>query len=218
MKKHIIRIALIASILSVSVSCKKETAESNQPKQTEQISDATIYNLDKEQSNIDWRGYKIFKSQNTSHFGTMNFSEGEISVKNGAIVSGKFVADTKSLTNIDLADDKEASEKLNQHLKSVDFFDVEKYPTAVFELTKVTPTEQGDYNSTLEGNLTIKDQTKQVSFNANVKVTDEQITISTEPTDINRQDFNVNFLSPVENGILKNEITLQISVKANVKK
>ena len=61
MKKHIIRIALIASILSVSVSCKKETAESNQPKQTEQISDATIYNLDKEQSNIDWRGYKIFK-------------------------------------------------------------------------------------------------------------------------------------------------------------
>lgn len=209
----------MASILSVSVSCKKETAENNQPKQTEQISDATIYNLDKEQSNIDWRGYKIFKSQNTSHFGTMNFSEGEIGVKNGAIVSGKFVADTKSLTNIDLADDKEASEKLNQHLKSVDFFDVEKYPTAVFELTKVTPTEQGDYNSTLEGNLTIKGQTKQVSFNANinVKVTDEQITISTEPTDINRQDFNVNFQSPVENGILKNEITLQISVKAKKK-
>ena len=218
MKKHIIRIALMASILSVSVSCKKETAENNQPKQTEQISDATIYNLDKEQSNIDWRGYKIFKSQNTSHFGTMNFSEGEIGVKNGAIVSGKFVADTKSLTNIDLADDKEASEKLNQHLKSVDFFDVEKYPTAVFELTKVTPAEQGDYNSTLEGNLTIKDQTKLVSFNANVKITDEQIMISTEPTDINRQDFNVNFQSPVENGILKNEMTLQISVKANVKK
>ena len=218
MKKHIIRIALIASILSVSVSCKKETAESNQPKQTEQISDATIYNLDKEQSNIDWRGYKIFKSQNTSHFGTMNFSEGEIGVKNGVIVSGKFIADIKSLTNIDLADDKEASEKLNQHLKSVDFFDVEKYPTAIFELTKVTHSEQGDYNSTLEGSLTIKDQTKLVSFNANVKVTDEQITISTEPTDINRQDFNVNFQSPVENGILKNEMTLQISVKANVKK
>ena len=101
MKKHVIRIVLMASILSVSVSCKKETAENNQPKQTEQISDATIYNLDKEQSNIDWRGYKIFKSQNTSHFGTMNFSEGEIGVKNGMIVSGKFIADTKSLTNID---------------------------------------------------------------------------------------------------------------------
>lgn len=218
MRRNTIKLA-IASFLSFGVlySCKKDTP-TQEVQQVEQVTDATIFTLDKENSNIDWTGYKVFKSENTSHFGTIKFLEGEIGIKNQKIVSGKFIVDMPSLGNKDLIDSKEASEKLDQHLKSADFFDVEKYPTATFEITKVTSTEQGDYNSILEGNMTIKGITKTVSFNANIKVSDEQISIATEPTNLDRNLFDVKFQSPIENGIIKNEITLQIKLKADLKK
>lgn len=218
MKKHFYTVLVALALVGTFVSCKKDEAKNQEPQVVEQITDVQTFILDKELSNIDWKGYKILKTENTSHFGTMRFVEGEIGVKNNQLVSGKFIADTPSLTNVDLADSKEASENLNKHLKSADFFDVEKHPTATFEITKVTPTEQGDYNSILEGNLTIKGITKPASFNANVKVDAEQVSIATEQTDIDRSLFGVQFQSPIENGVIKNEITLQIIIKANLKK
>lgn len=218
MNRFIYRSFAIVSFFGILNSCQKENKTHQEPQSVEQVNDATLFILDTSVSNIDWTGYKIFKSENTSHFGTIKFSEGEIGVKNQQIVSGKFVANTTTLANTDLIDNKDASEKLNQHLKSPDFFDVEKYPTATFEITKVMPNEQGDYNSVLEGNLTIKGISKFVKFNANVKLEDQQVSISTEPTDIDRSLFGVNFQSPIENGVIKNEITLQIMVKTNLKK
>ena len=41
-----------------------------------------------------------------------------------------------------------------------------------------------------------------------------EVTIATEPKDIMREDYGVKFQMPVENGLLKNEVTLQIFVKA----
>jgi polyisoprenoid-binding protein YceI len=52
-----------------------------------------------------------------------------------------------SLTSVDLKDDAENLGKLNGHLKSGDFFEVEKFPTASYEITKVTPLAEGDYNT-----------------------------------------------------------------------
>ena len=53
--------------------------------------------------------------------------------------------------------------KLEGHLKSGDFFEVEEFPTASYEITKVTENTAGDYNTLLEGNLTIKGITKPVT-------------------------------------------------------
>lgn len=211
------KISILILVLGLVISCQKDQ-QKNDPKKVEQVSDAQQYTLDKENSNIHWTGYKVFKSENTSHFGTMKFGEGEIGVKDNQVVSGKFTTDIKSLICTDLAENKEAAGNLEGHLKSADFFDVEKFPTATFEITKVTNSEQGDYNAVIEGNLTIKGVTKVVSFNANIKANEQEVSIATEPTDIDRSLFGVNFQSPVENGVIKNEITLQISVKAQPKK
>ena len=213
MKKYLVYFLCIA-LAGTIVSCKneKETVK-NEPVKEESVANSQTFTI----NNIDWKGYKIFKSESTSHFGTMAFSEGDINVKDGKLVSGKLVIDTKSITSTDI-EDKELATKLDNHLKNSDFFDVEQFPTATFEITKVTPSEHGDYNSVIEGNMTIKGITKAVSFNANVKVDTEQVSIYTEPTDIDRTEFGVKFQLPIKDGIIKNEFTLQVAIKAFNKK
>lgn len=205
-------------IASVAVSCSKEkplTSESNEIATTK---DGNQFILDTLNSRVEWKGYKIFKSESTSHFGTIKFESGDVTVKEGKLESGKFVADMNSLTSVDLKDDADQLEKLNGHLKSGDFFEVEKFPTASYEITKIAPSAEGDYNTVLEGNLTIKGITKPVSFKANVSVKEGMVSIATEPKDINRDEFGVKFQAPATNGVIKDEVTLQINVKALEKK
>jgi polyisoprenoid-binding protein YceI len=205
-------------IAAVAVSCNKEkplTSESNELVTTKE---GNQFILDTLNSRVEWKGYKILKSENTSHFGTIKFESGDVTVKDEKLESGKFVADMNSLTSEDLKDDADQLGKLNGHLKSGDFFEVEKFPTASYEITKITPSAEGDYNTLLEGNLTIKGITKPVSFKANVSVKDGVVSIATEPKDIHREEFGVKFQAPAENGVIKDEVTLQINVKALEKK
>lgn len=215
MKHSLLWVLLVAISL---VSCKKDKPITSETNEVSTTKNGEKYTLDIENSKVEWKGYKVVKSDNTSHFGVIKFDTGELTVKDGILESGKFVANMASLESIDLKDDADQKGKLEGHLKSQDFFDVEKYPTASYEITKVTATTNGDYNTALEGNLTIKNITKPVTFNANVSVKDGVITIATEPTDVNREDFGVKFAMPLENGILKNEITLQVLIKANENK
>lgn len=201
------------------VSCGKDkplTSESNEISTT---TEGNIYEIDTLNSRIEWKGFKVVKSDNTSHFGTIQFESGDVTVKDGKLESGKFVADMGTLTSVDLKDDAEQLAKLNGHLTSGDFFEVEKYPTASYEITKVTEnTSGGDYNTLLDGNLTIKGITKPVQFNANVSINDGEVSIATEPKDIMREEFGVKFQLPVANGLIKDEVNLQMMVKALEKK
>lgn len=203
----------------VLVSCGKDkplTSESNEISTT---TEGNVYEIDTLNSRIEWKGFKVVKSDNTSHFGTIQFESGDVTVKEGKLESGKFVADMGTLTSVDLKDDAEQLAKLNGHLTSGDFFEVEKYPTASYEITKVTEnTSGGDYNTLLDGNLTIKGITKPVQFNANVSVKDGEVSIATEPKDIMREEFGVKFQLPVANGLIKDEVNLQMMVKALEKK
>lgn len=218
--KNAIKISLVSAFLTgiLLISCGKDkplTSESNEISTTKE---GNIYILDTINSRIEWKGFKVVKTDNTSHFGTINFESGDVTVKEGKLESGKFVADMETLTSVDLKDDAEQLEKLNNHLKSGDFFEVEKFPTASYEITKVTDNPSGDYNTLLDGNLTIKGITKPVQFNANVSVKEGEVSIATEPKDIMREDFGVKFQMPVANGVIKEEVNLQILIKALEKK
>lgn len=199
----------------VLINCGKEQPVVSQNNDVAILAEGQAYALDTLNSKIEWKGYKIFKSENTNHFGNIKFESGDVTVKNGILESGKFVANMTTLESLDLAKD---TDQLEGHLKSADFFEVEKFPTASYEITKVTASEGGDYNTILEGNLTIKGISKPVQFQANVTIANGEVTIATEPKDINREDFGVKFQSPIENGVIKNEITIQVLVKALEKK
>lgn len=219
MKRKLFSLAIPAFFAAaVIVSCTKEKPVTSETNDVTTTKDGNQYILDTLNSRIEWKGYKVFKSENTSHFGTITFESGDVTVKDGKLESGKFVADMNSLTSVDLKDDADQMNKLNGHLKSADFFETEKFPTASYEITKVTPATEGDYNTLLDGNLTVKGITKPIQFKANVAVNEGEVSIATEPKDIKREEFGVKFQSPAENGVIKDEVTLQINIKALEKK
>lgn len=219
MQRKLFALALPALFAAaVAVSCQKEKPVASDGNDVTTTKDGNQYVLDTLNSRVEWKGYKVFKSENTSHFGTITFESGDVTIKEGKLESGKFVADMNSLTSFDLKDDVEQLNKLNGHLKSGDFFETEKFPTSSYEITKVTPSAEGDYNTILDGNLTIKGISKAVQFKANVSVNEGVVSIATEPKDIMREEFGVKFQSPAENGVIKDEISLQINVKALEKK
>ncbi|WP_294200842.1 YceI family protein [uncultured Chryseobacterium sp.] len=219
MKKKLFSLVIPAFFaLAAVVSCKKEKPLSSESNEVATTKDGAQYGVDTLNSRVEWKGYKILKSESTSHFGTIKFESGDVTVKDGKLESGKFVADMASLSSEDLKSDPENLKKLTGHLKSKDFFDVEKFPTASFEITKVTSSAEGDYNTILDGNLTIKGITKPVRFKANVSVKNGVTSIATEPKDIMREEFGITFKAPAANGVIKDEVTLQINVKALEKK
>lgn len=114
-------------------------------------------NIDPVKSKISWTGQKIVGG---SHNGEIKLKHGTMELKNDQIVKGTFVIDMNSISNLDL-EDKDYNSKLVGHLKSDDFFGVEKYPTATFNVTKSTKFING--KATVTGNITIKGTTKQIT-------------------------------------------------------
>ena len=90
-----------------------------------------------------------------------------------------------SITNTDLKD-KGYNKKLVGHLKSDDFFGVEKFPTATFNITKATKFSNG--KASVTGNLTIKGNTESITFDF-VKNRNQYTT----KLEIDRSKFNVRY-------------------------
>jgi len=80
-------------------------------------------------------------------------------------------------------------EKLTKHLKSPDFFDVAKFPTATFRSTRIDKEGAGH---TITGDLTLHGVTQSISFPATLSVTDSQVSAKAEFS-INRQDFGITY-------------------------
>ncbi|HVK97228.1 MAG TPA: YceI family protein [Flavisolibacter sp.] len=107
---------------------------------------------------ITWKGTKM--SGMGSHSGTVKMKYGELYIKGGQLTGGYFVADMNIIRVTDIpADDVVPIRNLTNHLK-IDF-DVRKFPTAKFEVTKVQYVTQEDLQ--VSGNLTIKDVTKNIT-------------------------------------------------------
>ncbi|MBN9337160.1 MAG: YceI family protein, partial [Chryseobacterium sp.] len=116
-KATLISALLIISASVLVISCGKDkpvTSESNEVLTT---NDGQIYVVDTLNSKAEWKGFKVVKSDNTSHIGTLKFESGEVTVKDGKLESGQFVIDMTSIANEDLKD-SESNGKLIGHLKS----------------------------------------------------------------------------------------------------
>lgn len=141
--------------------------------------------LDVSESEIVWRGYKV----TGKHHGIVSLKSGELELNEGALTGGSFEID---MTSIEVKDMQgEYANKLAGHLKSADFFGVENHPTAKFEITKVvsrgTP---GSYK--VVGNLTIKETTKEIKFQADLAEEDGK-SVATANITVDRSDFDVRY-------------------------
>lgn len=111
---------------------------------------AEVYQLITDKSDILWFGDYI-KDGNLdhSHEGQLTFNSGSISVVDGAVVGGEFELNMNSIKEMNAPFGEEQALKLEGHLKSEDYFNVEKFPTAKILIT-------GSKDGNVQGILTLK--------------------------------------------------------------
>jgi len=147
------------------------------------------YVIDNKQSEVTWKCSMVISSKG-GHNGYISLSKGELMMDKGQLVGGIIDVDMNTI-----ADEKKRSDNdLVEHLKSADFFDVGKFPTSRFAITKVTSASGGNVNIT--GILTIKGIMQTVTFPAKVEVKDGLITANGKVT-IDRTQWDVRYKSGV---------------------
>lgn len=187
MKKFIIP-ALFAT--AIMTSCGNDAIKAGDEKEVIQQETNATYATVNDGTHVVWRAWHLGKTGD--RFGKVMVSEATASTKNDMLTNGKFVLDITSLTVENFGDDTASSNDLSGHLKTGHFFLTDSFPTATFEITSVDTTS-GDFNSTVNGNLTIKGVTKSISFNANVAATDDMLSINSEDFEVDRRDWNLTY-------------------------
>ena len=133
-----------------------------------------------EDSKIVWKGYKV----TGAHQGTIAIQSGSLTFSEDKLSAGEIVIDMKSIENTDMKGEYKG--KLERHLKSDDFFGVEKFPTATLVFNDVKSVGKNSYTAT--GNLTIKEITNPITFSLSVYGNK-----ATANLKIDRSKFNVKY-------------------------
>jgi len=171
----------------------------------------TNYNVDVTSSSIAWTGYKV----TGKHTGYVKVKSGNLTWTDGKLTGGTFDIDMNSITCTDL--EGEYAGKLVGHLKSDDFFGTAKYPTSKFVITKAIPQDtKGNYK--IVGNLTIKEKTNEVKFQAAVNESNGTINATGKIT-VDRSEYDVkfgsgSFFDNLGDKTIYDEFDLQVSLVA----
>jgi polyisoprenoid-binding protein YceI len=99
-------------------------------------------------------------------------------------------------------------EKLTKHLKSPDFFDVGKFPTATFRSTEIK--KDGD-GHTISGDLTLHGVTKRISFPGTITVSEGQVGASAEFS-INRHDYGISYPG-MRDDLIRDLVVIKLSLE-----
>ena len=201
-------------------SCKNDKAASAEVSDAKEVVEATGSSFDNVQGKVYWTGSK----PTGKHTGYIDVQSGNLVVDAGKITGGEFILDMNTITCTDLDGDGKLS--LEAHLKGTkegeedDFFNVNQFPTAKFQITKVVELlNNPDGNAMIYGNLTLKDVTKEIAFKATTSVGTEGAKAKTPEFSINRTEWGIQFMSKsiftdLKDKFIDDEITLSIELNA----
>ncbi len=202
-------ILLSSAVAFLATNCsqapKSDKAETSEAKKVDEKKSAESEEVavDTKSSVVTWVGTKA----TDRHDGTFKLSEGKLSVKERKVVGGSFTIDINTLEVKDLTEDK-GKGKLEKHLKDNDFFDVEKFPKATFEITNVVGYSKSkkddgeekekkytlsDPNSRVTGNLELKGIKKSISFPAKITVDKDGNVKAVAKFNIERTDWKLSY-------------------------
>lgn len=136
--------------------------------------------VDTKASKIHWLAKKV----TGQHEGTINLASGSLIANGMKLTGGEFVIDMKSIVCTDLTDEG-YNKKFIGHITQGDFFEVDKYPTSTFKITKVD-------GANLTGNLTMHGVTKSVTFPAKIVMAGGKVS-ATASIPVDRTDFGVKY-------------------------
>jgi polyisoprenoid-binding protein YceI len=176
---------------------------------TPQVS-TTIWNIDAAHSVAEFKVKHMMISNVKGHFGkvtgVLNLDQSDLS---------------KSTVQaaIDAASIETRDAQRDEHLKGGDFFDVEKFPSMSFKSSKITLVHDGEL--AVEGDLTIRDTTRRVTFEVEGPTPptkdpwgNTRVGISAT-TKINRKDFGLTWNAALETGglLVGEDVTITIEAE-----
>lgn len=169
----------------------------------------STWKIDAAHSEVQFKVKHMVISTVTGHFKT--FDAGLESDKDD-------FSDARIQFTIDTGSIDTGNEQRDNHLRSDDFFNAEKYPQMKFVSTSFTPNGDGEY--TLKGNLTIRDVTKEVSLEVEYGGTITDPWGATRAGfevsgKINRQEFGLKWSAVTEAGglVVSDDVKLHINVE-----
>jgi polyisoprenoid-binding protein YceI len=148
-----------------------------------------------------------------SHNGGFKLFKGTFEVVPTKLESSKITAEID--TNSIFTD----NDRLTNHLKSPEFFDVAKFPTSTFVSTGIeaggNDPKAKDATHTVTGNLTLHGVTKSISFPAKIAVIGDNATLDSEFF-INRKDFGITYPGKA-NDLIRDEVVIKLAIHVSVK-
>ncbi len=221
MKNSITTIFFLFVLISLVTSCKKTEGDKAETSNATEVAPTKGegMDVDVESSRLFWVGTK----PTGSHTGTVALESGKIFIEGGKLSGGNFTIDMNSISCTDL--DGDAKLDIEAHLKGTDgegaddFFNVNVYPKAKFEITKVSELiNDKAANSLVYGNLTLKNVTKSIGFKANVSIVEGVVTVKAPQFTIDRTKWGVNYksktvFSELKEKFINDDIGLAINLK-----
>ena len=146
---------------------------------------AVNYKIDVNKSTIVWTGKKV----TGEHTGNIKVKSGVLQHDGKVITGGAFDIDMTTITNTDLTD-VAYNQKLIGHLKSDDFFGVDKFPVASLKITEIKFKGGDQYE--IGGDLTIKGKTNKIKFPATVSADGKVLNAKSKIT-VDRSKYDVKY-------------------------
>ncbi len=158
-----------------------------------------------ENSKVIWKGYKV----TGSHQGTIELKSGSLSFNEDKLTGGEFIINMSTITSTDLKGEYKG--KLEGHLKSDDFFGIEKNPTAIVVFKKVKSTGKNSYK--VIGDLTIKGKTNPITFDLSVYGNKANATLKIDRTKYDVRYGSTSFFDGLKDKAIYDEFDLVIDLE-----
>ena len=162
---------------------------------------------------VKWTGFGVGKS----HSGDIAIKSGTVEMSGATITGGSFTLDMKSLKTGD-------SPKLQVHLRSADFFDVDKFQEGQFKITKVEEIKDAKAGPThkIFGDLTIKGKTHAEEFLATVSKQGKGFMATADAEIKDRTQYDIVYnsgkfkaVSVLGDKLINDNIKIQLDIKTN---
>ena len=203
MKKSTLIAFTFIITLFISSCGNMETKKQESPFEVQVVDSVLKYlNINTSTSTVEWKGVMVGIY---SHNGFVSVKEGNLVWQGNSITSGSITIDMKTMSQSDSLYKTEEN-KLVAHLESPDFFDVDNFPTATFEIIS------SDLNTNkVYGNLTVRGKTYE-EFVENV-VFDGEKNSASGTLKFDRQKYGVAYKGSKKDMLVGDEVVMKISLK-----
>ncbi|QHL88955.1 YceI family protein [Nibribacter ruber] len=213
--KRIVLSALLAAAVGASAFTTFNPVTSETAVPAKLAAGVQTFKVETTESTLGWIGRKV----TGEHNGNLKLQSGSMLFDKSALRGGSFAIDMTSITCNDLQGN--SNKNLVNHLRSDDFFSVEKNPTANFIITNLVPkgnAKVGSTNYIVTGNLTIKGITNEITFPAAVWVK-KGVATATGTLKFDRTKWDIkfrsgNFFENLGDKAIQDDIELKLNVVA----